>query len=53
MKSRISQEPLVGSYSNKKLKIMGLNQMMQKCQLKMISNGRRPKIEDNPKCEIF
>ena len=30
MKSRISQQPLVGSYSNLKLKITGLNQGYKK-----------------------
>ena len=29
----------------------GLNQRVQKCQMKMTSNGRRPKIEDNSKYE--
>ena len=47
MKSRISQPPLVGSYSNLKLKLMGINQSVQRYQMKMISNGRRPQMEDD------
>ena len=49
IKSGIFQQPLAGSYANLKLKIMGVNQRVQKCQMKMTSNGRRPKTEDNPK----
>ena len=49
LKSQISQLPLVGSYSNLKLKLMGLNQRVQKCQMKMTSNGRRSKMEDDLK----
>ena len=49
MKGRISQQPMVGSYSNWKLKIMGLNQRVQKYQMKMTSNERRPKMEDDLK----
>ncbi len=49
MKSRISQQPLVRSYSNLKLKLTGLNQRIKRCQMKMTSNGRRPKMEDDLK----
>ena len=36
MKSRITQQPLDRSYSNLKLKLTGLNQRIQRCQLKMV-----------------
>ena len=49
IKSQISQEPLVGSYSNLKLKLKGVNQRVQSCQIKMTSNGRRPEMEDDLK----
>jgi hypothetical protein len=48
MKSRIAKQPLVGSYSNLKLKLMGSNQNCTKVwnednlQWKMTSNGRWP-----------
>jgi hypothetical protein len=44
-----SQQPLVGSYSNLKLKLLGLNQSVQRFQMKMTSNGRRPPTEDDLK----
>ena len=37
----------MGSYSNLKLKLLGLNQRVHKCQMKMTSNVRRPKMEDD------
>jgi hypothetical protein len=49
MKRRISQQPLVGSYSNLKLKLMGSNQSTQGYQMKMDSNGRQPSMEDDLK----
>ena len=47
MKSRISQQPLVRSYSNMKLKLTGLNLKVKRCHMKMKSkkttlNGRWP-----------
>ena len=48
-KNQFSQQPLVGSYSNLKLKLIGLSQRVQRCQMKMTSNGRRPKMEDDLK----
>jgi hypothetical protein len=47
MKTGISQQPLVGSYSNLKLKLIGSNQSKQKYKMNMTSNGRRPPIEDD------
>ena len=47
MKSRICQQPLVGSYSNLKLKLIWLYQRVHKCQMKMTSNGSWPKMEDD------
>ena len=42
MRSRISQPPRVGSYSNLKLKLMGINESVQRHQMKTTSNGRWP-----------
>ena len=42
MRIRISQPPMVGSYSNLKLKPMGINQSAQRYQMKTTSNGRWP-----------
>jgi hypothetical protein len=47
MKIRISQQPLVGSYSNLKLKLLGSNQSEQTYQMKTTSSGRRPLTEDD------
>jgi hypothetical protein len=47
--NRISQPPLVGSYSNLNFKLMGVNQSAQKYQMKMTSNGRKPQTEDDHK----
>ena len=47
--SRISQQPLVGSYSNLKLKLMGSNQSVQRYEMKTTSNGRRPPTEEDLK----
>jgi hypothetical protein len=44
MKSRKSQQPLGGSYSNFKLKLIGTNQSVQKYELETTSNGRWPQI---------
>ena len=44
-----SQQPLVRSSSNLKLKHIGLNQRIQRCQMKITSNGRWPKMEDDLK----
>ena len=49
MKSGISQQPLVGPYSNLKLMLIGSNQSLQRYQIKMTSNGRRPLTEDDLK----
>ena len=52
LKSSISQQPQDGSYSNFKLKFIGLNQRIQRiqrCQMKMTSNRRWPKMEDDLK----
>ena len=49
MKSGISQQPLVGSYSNFKLKPIGSNQGVQRYQLKMTCSGRWPLMEDDLK----
>ena len=49
IKSRISQEPLVGSYPNFKLKLRGPNQSLQKHYIVDNRNGRRPQ---NIKCRI-
>ena len=45
----ISQQPLGGSYSNLKLKLLGSNHSVQRYQMKTTSNGRRPPTEDNLK----
>ena len=42
MKSGISHQPLVGSYSNLKLKLLGSNQTLQRYQMKTTSNRRQP-----------
>jgi hypothetical protein len=42
MKSEISQETLVGSYSNLKTETMGSNQSVQRYQMETTSSGRRP-----------
>ena len=42
MRIRLSQPPMVGSYSNLKLKLMGINQCAQMYQMKTTSNGRQP-----------
>ena len=47
MKSRIYQQPLVGSYSNLKLKLMGSKQSAQRYEMKMTSNGRQHPTEDD------
>ena len=47
--NQFSQQPLVGSYSNLKLKLIGPNQRIKSCQMKMTFNGRRPKMEDDLK----
>ena len=53
IKSRISQKPLVRSYSNLKLKLMSSNQSVQRYEMKMTYNGRRSQEEDDLKiCEI-
>jgi hypothetical protein len=52
MKSLISQQPLVGSYSNSKLMIIGSNQSVQRYQMKMNSNRKRPLTEDDLKSGI-
>ena len=51
MKNRLSQQPLVGTYLNLKLKLIALNQRVEKCQMKMASNGRRPYMKDDLKIE--
>ena len=42
--NQFSHQPLAGSYSNL---LIGLNQMVQKCQMKI--NGRELKMEDDLK----
>jgi hypothetical protein len=49
MKSRISQQPQLRSYSNLKLKPIGSNQSVQRYQMKMTYNGRQSPLEDNLK----
>ena len=49
MESGISQQPLVGSYSNLKLKLIGSNQSVQRYQMKMTFNVRRTPMEDDLK----
>ena len=44
--SRVFQQPLVRSYSNMKIKLIGLNQRVQSRQMKITSNGIRHKMED-------
>ena len=44
IKSGISQQPLIGSYSNVKLRLRRPKQTGQILQMKMTSNGRRPQI---------
>ena len=43
IKSGISQNPLIGSSSNLKLKIRGQNQNKKSLAMKTSSNGRQPK----------
>ena len=47
MKRIISQQPLVGSYSNLELKLMGSNQSVHRYEMKIISNGTQPPMEDD------
>ena len=49
IKKRISLQPLVGSCSNLKLKLLGSNQRVQSYEMKKISNGRQPQTEDDLK----
>jgi hypothetical protein len=49
MKNVISQQPLVGYYSNLKLKLMGSNQSVQRYEMKTTSNGRQSPTEDDLK----
>ena len=49
MKSWILQQPLVGFYSDLKLMLIGLNQRVQRCQMKITSIGRQPNVEDDLK----
>ena len=44
VKSEISQQPLVGSSPNFKLRHMWLKQTLQMCQMNKAFNGRRPQI---------
>jgi hypothetical protein len=46
MESRISQQPLVGSYSILKLTLMGSNQSVKSYKMKRTSKGRKPPMED-------
>ena len=46
---RISQQPLVRSYTNLKLKLLGSTQSVQMFVMKTTSNGRRPPTEDDLK----
>ena len=54
MKSRISQQPLVGSYSNLKLKLMGSNQSVQRyesmsgCSVEMFKKAVDDFLADQP-----
>jgi hypothetical protein len=43
----ISQQPLGGSYSNLKLKLLASNHSEKMYQMKTTSNGRQPPTEDN------
>jgi hypothetical protein len=50
---KISQQQLVGSYSNLKLELLGSNQSVQRYQMKTASYGRRPPPEDDLKiCKV-
>jgi hypothetical protein len=49
IKCKISQQPLVGSYPNFKLKLIGPNQSLQKFKIEDDINGRR---SQNIKCRI-
>ena len=46
IKSEISQQLLVGSSPNFKLRLMWPKQTLQMFQMKMTSNERRPQMED-------
>ena len=50
IKSVISQQPLIGPYSNFKLKLLWPNPILQILKMKTTSSGRRPQ---NIKCRIF
>ena len=49
MRIKISQPLMVGSYSNLKLKLMGISQSAPRYQMKRNSNGRGPQMEDDLK----
>jgi hypothetical protein len=49
IKSIISQQPLVRSYSNLKLKLMGSKQSVQMYEIRKSSNGRQPPWENDLK----
>ena len=49
MKSKISLQPLVGSYSNVKLKLIGSKYSIKRYKMKTTYNRRRPKREDDLK----
>ena len=49
MKSRIAQQPLVGSYLNLKLKLLGSNKSVKRYQMKTTSNWRQPPTEEDLK----
>ena len=42
IKSGISQQPLIGVYSNSKIKLRWTNYIIQILKIKMTSNGRLP-----------
>ena len=46
IKSKISQQLLVGSSPNFKLRLMWPKQTLQMCKMNITSNGRRPQMED-------
>ena len=49
LKIGISKQPPVGSYSNFKLKLIGLKQRVQGYQMKVTSNGKPLQITDDLK----
>ena len=51
IKSGISLQQLIGSYSNFKLKLRLTNRNLQTLKMKITSNERQPSMEDDLSCE--